>query len=62
MTPVARGTCSGRASGSDLGELFLVFGLFKGVISLKKHRDKQHQQLKDHIDYKFKQLAEKTDE
>jgi len=48
-------------AGGDVAVLGLVGAVVKGVFSVKKHLNKNHEQLKRHIDYKFdKQNTEAT--
>lgn len=44
--------------GSDIGEITLIGALFRIAYKAKQQRDKHHQQLREHIDYKFNKLTE----
>lgn len=44
--------------GSDIGEITLIGALFRIAYKAKQQRERHHQQLKDHIDYKLSKLTE----
>lgn len=44
--------------GSDIGEITLIGALFRIAYKAKQQRERHHQQLKNHIDYKLSKLTE----
>jgi hypothetical protein len=42
--------------------VFVILAGLKGYFNIKKHQQKHHDQLKDHIDYKFSKLTDKSTE